>query len=176
MAIDTAVAPGTVTISGNDYTIYGTTDRAKEYLKGGINGASFLLLGSGDQARHLVQAQRLLSRQGWKSGYPVEADGTVPLGIEFGQYELAVLLVEDPDVFSQPGTGSNERRLKAGSAEIEFFSRTDGKLFPSQVLDLIKPYLGSRISIVTPTVSGSSVERKTSLVIGHDDYTLNEPF
>lgn len=175
MAIDTATTAGSVTISGNSYEIFGSVDRAKEYLRGGINGTGFLDLGLSDQGRHLVQANRILSRQGWKSGFPVEADLTIPLGIEFAQYELAVLLVEDPDIFSNPGTGSNERRLKAGSAEIEFFSRQDGKLFPPQILDLIRPYLSSRSAILTPVVSGSSAQNNTGLSIGSDDYRLTEP-
>ncbi len=171
MAIDTPAVLGSASLSGNSYDIYGSNDRAKEYLRGGINGTDFLDLGQSDQNRHLVQAYRLLSRQSWKSGFPVQADDTVPLGIEFAQYEMAVLLVEDPDLFSEPGTGSNERLLKAGSAQIEFFSRDTGKLFPTQVMDLIKPYLGSRVAIITPTVSGSNVAKSTSTL----DHLLTEP-
>lgn len=177
MAIDTPVVVGAVTISGNNYPIFGTRDRAKEYLLATLEGTTFTGADPITQRRSLVMAKRWLDRQGWKTGFPVPTSGLVPLGIEFAQYELSVVLIDDPDSFTEKNTGSNEKRLKAGPVEIEFFSRTDGGalfsgegVFPPQALDLIGDYLSSKSTIITPYVGGLT---NTSNVI--DGFDLSEP-
>jgi len=52
------------------------------------------------------------------------ADGTTPDDIAFAQYELAQILGDDATVAASSGSGSNVKRVKAGSAEVEFFSST----------------------------------------------------
>lgn len=180
MAIDTPVVVGSVTISGNDYPIFGTRERAREYLLATLEGTTFTSADPATQRRSLVMANRWLNRQEWKSGFPVPTDGLVPLGIEFAQYELAVVLIEDPSSFTKKNTGSNERKLRAGSVEIEFFSRTDGgnalfagaAVFPPQALDLIRDYLASKSAIITPTAGG--IQNKSN-VLDFDQFGLTEP-
>ena len=53
-------------------------------------------------------------------------DGTTPDEIAFAQYELAQILGDDATVAASAGTGSNIKRVKAGSAEVEFVSSTIG--------------------------------------------------
>ena len=181
MAIDTPQALGSVSISGNAYDIFGSQNRAIEYHNANINGSLFT--DSTDftgQQRLLVTAYRWLTRQDWKSGFPVPSSGLVPLGIEFAQYELALVLVENPEAVNQRSTGSNDKRLRAGSAEIEFFSRTDGSSgafggegpFPPQVSDLIQDYLAGGSTIITPSVGGLTRKSNTLDV---DSFDLNEP-
>lgn len=180
MAIDTPVVVGSVSISGNPYPIFGTQDRAIEYSNGSLSGSTFTDADFTAQQQSLVTAYRWLNRQEWKDGFPVPTDGLVPLGIEFAQYELTVVLIDDPDAFTKRSTGSNDRVLQAGPARIEFFSRTDGGsssfsgegVFPPQALDLIKDYLASKASIIIPAVGGLNNE---SNVLGVDQYGLNEP-
>ena len=180
MALDAPVVVGAVSIAGVDYPIYGTQARATEYHRGGLDGATFTSAGFSDQQKSLVTAKRWLDRQNWKTGFPVPSDGLVPLGIEFAQYELASVLIDDPTAFTQRSTGSNERVLQAGSARIEFFSRTDGGggpfggegVFPPQALDLLKPYLASKSSIITPIAGGTG---RASSVLDGDQFDLNEP-
>lgn len=181
MAIDTPAALGSVSISGKSYDIFGSQNRAIEYHGGGVTGEGFTSLQFTQQQRVLVSAYRWLIRQNWKSGFPVPSSGLVPLNIEFAQYELSLLLAEDPEAANARSTGSNERVLQAGPARIEFFSRTDGGsspfsgegVFPPQVSDLLKDYLTSRATVITPVASGTGNQ---SQVLGVDEYGLNEPF
>ncbi|MGI9491965.1 MAG: hypothetical protein ACR2QF_06150 [Geminicoccaceae bacterium] len=180
MAIDTPVVVGSVSISGNPYPVFGDQDRAIEYLNASLTGDTFVEADFTVQQQSLVTAYRWLNRQNWKEGFPVPSDGLVPLGIEFAQYELAVVLIDDPEAFTQKSTGSNERVLQAGPARIEFFSRTDGGsaafsgegVFPPQALDLIQDYLASKSSIITPVVGG--LDNKSN-VLDVDQFGLNEP-
>ena len=181
MAIDTPVVVGSVNLSGNAYPIFGTSARAQEYLVASVNGDVFTGSETAEKSRSLISAKRWLDRQKWKTGFPVPDSGLVPLGIEFAQYELAVVLLENPEAINERSTGSNERVLQAGPARIEFFSRTDGSSsspfsgehqLPTQALDLIQDYLSSRTSIITPAVGGTS---RKSNVLGVDEYGLNEP-
>lgn len=189
MALDTPVVVGSVAISGVDYPIYGTHARSLEYHRGSLLGSTFTGAAFTTQLQALVTARRWLDRQayiGAKAGgdtqftqFPRDSDTTVPLGVEFAEYELALVLISKPTSFNQRSTGSNRKRLKAGSTEIEFFSRTDGNggltgegVFPPQALDLLGPYLASRVSIITPTVGGLS---NVSNVLPVNEFGLVEP-
>lgn len=179
MALTSPVVVGSVNIQGNDYPIFGTQDRATEYHTGALSGATFTGADFTVQQQALATAYRQLDRQNWRDGFPVQADLTVPLDIEFASYELAAVLIADPTTFNQRNTGSNQKRLRAGSVEIEFFSRTDRStgiggagIFPPQVLDLIKQYLASQVSIITPTVGGTANQ---SNVLDVDQFGITEP-
>jgi hypothetical protein len=99
----------------------------------------------------------------------------VPLGVEFAEYEIAQLLINDPTFFEQASTGSNERLLQAGPVKIEFFSSTlsgpGGALFPPQVMSLLGPYLGSTSTITVPYVGGTL---NTGAIIPREGYLIDE--
>lgn len=61
-------------------------------------------------------------------------------------YELALALLEQPTLASSVSTGSNIKRLKAGSAEIEYFKATTGTTFPLVVQKLLLPLMGAGAS------------------------------
>ena len=190
MAINDPVIVGSIQIRTDSYPIYGTFDRGREYLRAHLSGDSFDDASELDQKRAFVTARRWIDRQSYKdeksggdsqfTAFPRgTGETTVPLGVEFAQYELVLVLLDDPDSFNQRSTGSNERLLQAGPAKIEFFSRTDGGslfsgegVFPPQALNLISPYLKSKSTIITPVVSGTA---NKSNVLGIDAFDLCEP-
>lgn len=52
--------------------------------------------------------------------------------------ELALQMLLDPKVIDQSNTDSNTKKVKAGSAEVEFFRPTSGPRFPTVVMNLLK--------------------------------------
>ena len=177
MTLTAPVVVGSVEISANTFPVFGDLDRAIQYILGSTNGTEFIEAPGLEQKRALITAKRWLDRQNWKAGFPVPTDGLVPLGIEMAQYELAILLVENGEAFTERSTGSNERVLQAGSARIEFFSRTDGGAgegeFPVQVSSLLTPYLAGKGTIITPAVGGTGNQSKA---LGVDQLGITEPY
>lgn len=184
MAIDTPAVVGSIAVRGNPYPVYGSQARATEYFVPHIDGEGFLDAEFLEQQKALITAQRLIDRQiylGTKAvitqstQFPRNDDTTVPIGIEIAQYEMALILLDDPTFFNATSTGSNDRRLKAGSVEIEFFSQTlrstsigGAAKFPPQILDLLKPYLAASASISAPFVGGLANESNVIPRVGND--------
>ena len=188
MAINVEVSVGSVSIQGNDFPIYGTFDRATEYLSASLSGDVFSGASFTAKNQGLVMARRFIDRQRFKgsptvtgqfTSFPRDGSSTVPLAIEFAQYELSVVLIGDPDRFTHSDGGSNEKRLRAGSVEIEFFQSTLAgsggsglpKVFPDHVQDLILPFLDVSSSLSTYAGGTGNV----SSVICEDDYGLSWP-
>lgn len=80
----------------------------------------------------------------------------VAQGVCDGQIELAYELTQDSDVETSPGTESNLKRAKAGSAEVELFRPDAGAVLPQIVFDLVKCFLASTTSAVAPVVGDST--------------------
>ena len=87
----------------------------------------------------------------------------VPKPIGDAQLELAFELSQDADLETSGGIGDNEKRLKAGSAEIEFFRPSGGpdgtgsQRFSPHIQELLAPYLNLS-SISAPTATGTDEE------------------
>lgn len=151
--------PSTLTVGVNTYV---TRAEATTYLGDVIGAESWAFLDPDTQDKALLTAFKLLERQLWQGeavgavdwprtgvidceGEPV-SDATVPDDIESAQIELAYALTVDPSLAGKTTTADNTKRLKAGSAEIEFFN-TDGSdnfapgRFPPNVMELIKCFL-----------------------------------
>lgn len=177
MSLDTPVVVGSVTIATFPYPIYGTSLRANEYFAASLD-TSFTLATADNQNKSLVMARRWLDRQTWLGTLTVANQPTafprtgiedkegnsvdptlVPLGIEFAEYELALILIKDPSKFNTTNTSNNTKKAKAGEAEIEFF-RTEnvdeGLLFPDQVMKLVSPFLFGSADTVVPFYFGGT--------------------
>ncbi len=138
---------GTVMIpasGGTEFNVYGTQAAATIYFTGSPNAAVWNALDADAQARLMVQATRLFERLLWdgskvaedqvlafprtgltdRNGMPLPTDA-VPTIVEEAAYELALILNSSTDVLNKPTTGTNVKRLKAGSVEIENFRPTD---------------------------------------------------
>jgi hypothetical protein len=160
----------TVTIGAVSYSVYALTvspiTDADDYLNAKIGGSAWAAASADDKARSLVSAARWMDRVATFSGtktvatQPLEwprdsatcdgtaiTDGTVPDDIALAEFELALALLADSTIQDGTGEGSNVKRAKAGSAEVEFFSSTLGGVndtrLPQTANDLLKCYFGA---------------------------------
>lgn len=124
-----------VTINAQTYSIYGELAEAKVYMAARLGAAAWNGANDTTRSQALVTATRWLRRLPWAS-VPTYADA--PEAVEHATYELALLLIANPALQEQSSSGSNKKRLKAGSAEIEFFRPTDGPAIPLVAWQLIR--------------------------------------
>lgn len=138
----------TITISTVEYVSYATLAEANEYLAvDPIRATAWTALSDTQKGQRLVAATRRLDQLRWlgaKTGgdaaqpnaFPrtglVYADGTavpddeVPLAVEQACCLLAGTIAINAAASQAGSSASNTRRVKAGSAEVEFFRPTDG--------------------------------------------------
>jgi hypothetical protein len=162
---------------------------ATAYLVDHINAADWSATSATKQAQALVTATRMLDRQPWlgtkyqqaptqvldwpRSGLTddegQEIDETaVPQFILDATCELALALIQDDSIQSSRNTGSNLKRAKAGSAEVEFFATgTSGPRFPTIIHELVGDYLEGSSSFSGPLATGTENESQL------EDYDLN---
>ena len=162
----------TVIIGTDSFSIYGTNAGADSYLnaRAGV-GTTWTGLSEDDQNRALVSATRQLDLQTYEGTITAAAiaagnqfprtgltdrDGndpgsaSEPPEVTQATYELAYQASQSSSVVTTGGTPGQEfRRLKAGSAEVEYFRpQTQASLsapgsLSNVVLALIRPYLAS---------------------------------
>lgn len=141
---------GTVTISGNAVLVYGDEAGSRTYWKTQLGGTAWEASSLRKEA--LVSATRWMDSVGLTdaSGNAIEPladDSTIPEDVINACYELANALLTDPSIRTTFTTGGlNNKRLKAGSAEIEYFRPIDGGVFPPHILRLLRDYLGGGTS------------------------------
>lgn len=141
----------TVTISGNSYDVYASEAECVNWMTGRVGGSTWLSAASDLRKQSLVTATRWLQGlSGWVDGEaPAVADA--PAAVKNACCELAYALVVDPSA-QTADTGNNKKRLKAGSAEIEYFRPTEGTVVPKAAWNLLVS-----AGLVGGTVSGGSV-------------------
>lgn len=171
-----------ITISGEQYTIYADRREANAYLAvDPVRKATWEALTDDDDNRGppLVASTRrldLLSWAGKKAGgalqenqwprtgltYPdgtAVADDEVPKAVENACILLAGSIAITAASADAGTSGSNQKRVKAGSAEIEFFRPEDGVALQDKTAwELIFPFLASDSAKVGPLVSGTGGE------------------
>lgn len=134
---------------------------AETYLEGSINTSAWDAKSTDEKNRLLVSATRYLDRQDWvgektsdvqaldwprtgvtdPDGNAVD-DSTVPQFILNAECELAAAMAADSSIQESSSTGSDVKRLKADTVEIEYFSTTiGGTRFPTIVQELVGFYL-----------------------------------
>lgn len=170
----------TVDIGGNAYVVYAIVTEADIYLAADpVRKAAWEALATEDEKDVLLVAGTrrldLLTWQGEKTGGAAQAnawprtgvsypDGTavstseVPQEVEDATILLAGTINITPTVAESGSSGSNRKRLKAGSAEIEFFRAEAGRpLQDESAFDLIKIFLEafSGSAALGPLASGT---------------------
>jgi hypothetical protein len=106
------------------------------------------------------------------------ADGTTPDDIFYAQSWLAGAILADNAAAASSGQGSNTKRAKAGTAEIEFFRSTQGSSddtrLPQVAHDYVKCYLDGFGSggVSIPAATGTSQASS----FGATDFDRSEPF
>jgi hypothetical protein len=185
-------------ITGTSGNSYATIASADTYLGDSVRaGLNWSAVDNDTKARSLITATRLLDKQcfigsktdtaqtlEWPRTGVTDADGnsvatdTVPDGIINGCIELAYELSQDETLETAQNTGSNDKKYKAGSVEIEFFRPggvlgTDGLTrFPIVVMEWIREYLCGYGGKGLPSAFGTS---DTSQFDDCDTYSLDEP-
>jgi hypothetical protein len=175
---------GTVTISGVVYNVYGTLSGAgsmTEYAGGSSNMAAWKAGTADQQAQWMVDAARMMNRQAWQgsttAAYPspqvlvwprtgltyedgsAVSSSSIPQRVIDASYELAGLIAENYGVVTQQSDSQLAKRLKAGSAEIEYFRPVTGGRFPTTVMELIGFWLGGKApSYATAETTGTDEE------------------
>jgi len=183
---------GDVVISGVTYDIYGTHTgapvlgvlSAQQYFAAALQAASYTSADGATQKKALVTAARMFNRTPWQGTLDVQGqalawprdgvldcegnvipDGTIPLDIIYGSYELANALLGDATVQTTSNSGSNVKRqlnrdkldVLEQEVETEYFrpTNTTAPRFPTIVQELVGCYMESGSAIVTPFVSGT---------------------
>lgn len=186
--------PPTLVVGTNTYITQAETDT---YLSSSVRATSWEFLDSDSKDRAILTAFRIFEKQNWQ-GVPVGGVGTtphfpatgltdcdgnavssasVPQEVKDAQAELAFDLTQDSGLETTGGTGSNVKRVQAGSARVTFFNQTGGadgtgsRRFKPQIHELIGCFLeGSAGS--PPKATGSDV----SSSFDDDGYCLTDGF
>jgi len=134
-----------VTINGNAYNTYATVAQADAYLAASISNDVWSAATPDQKAIYLVESARVLDRQNWKPDFDTFQKRSTVEGIINGSIELAALFAAgETDSLSNASTSSSTKRLKAGSAEVEYFKSFEtSQRFPTRVMELVGKYLGS---------------------------------
>ena len=167
----------TITIESIGYTSYASLAEADAYLNiDPVREAAWELLSDDDKGKKLVAATRRLDLLPWngeKTGeegvqenawprtgvtYP---DGTavstteVPIEVQNATILLAGSIAITAATADAGSSSSNQKRLKAGSAEIEFFSPVEGVALQDETaFDLISIFTGGATAINLATGTG----------------------
>lgn len=139
---------GTVTISGVSETTFGDVTGATNYHRLSFVGTPFVSLSTADKGRVLISATRYVTSIGvcdpdtGDDIVPLADDTTIPDDLISGVYELCLDITRDPDLIAAGGTGDvNTKRVKSGSAEVEFFQPRDSSIASAATRRLLLPYL-----------------------------------
>lgn len=130
----------TIIVGTNSYQ---TLAEADAYLDNLIHSASnWSFVGNDTKIRALITAFTDMSQLCLKENGVDIDPANAPAGIKAAQAELAYAYSQDPELTeSNASGGTNTKRVKAGSAEVEFFRPQDGARFPTRVGNLLQPFL-----------------------------------
>jgi hypothetical protein len=151
-----------VVIATVTYDTYGDAAGIEEYANGSLLYADTFEAATATQAaRALVEASRMLMAQVWID----DANGvtaTAEAAVVAAAYELALIGLADPTVFTASTQSKNIKRLDAGDGVgVEFIGPVVIGRFPARVLDLIGALLdgsglAAELGIGASTACGTS--------------------
>lgn len=114
----------TITISGNDYFSYATVEDADIYLIPSFNYATWSVLSADQKGSYLVAASRFLDSLCWTDGYKTQAEREATSAIVNAAIEIAAMFSTGETAWIGVNVPSEDiKRLKAGTAEIEYQTR-----------------------------------------------------
>lgn len=173
---------------------YITLINANTYCSGAIHSAAWDAATDDAKSRALVTATRMFERQEWvgapyadpqtlawprsgvtdKYGTALSASA-VPADVISAQVELAMALLENLNVQTASSSSTPNKRVKAGSVEVEFFRtpKNQATQYPKIVNDLVLPFLSSSASVGGSEANGTDNESSFDC---DDEYTLNTGF
>lgn len=164
---------GSVTIGSDSFDIYGTTAGADSYMAAKIGATAWAAASSTTKAQALVTGTRMIQRYLASKGQAVDPSGAVDEEIENANYELANALVVDSTIQDNATQSQNTRRLKAGSAEVEYFRPVEAGRFSIQVMELLNAWLSANGGGSFSGI-GAAYGTCNESTLGDTDYEVNE--
>lgn len=164
-----------VTIGSTVYDVYADTATADEYLEAEVSAAATKWRDATQtddtaKARALVTATRLIDRQNWPgsktdeyqeldwprtgTGLSDVEDDVVPQDIINACILIAADTNNGVDVTGSASTDTRQKRLKAGSVEVEYFRDLNGGTrFPQAIQELLARYLAGGTTITAASIA-----------------------
>lgn len=164
---------GSVTIGSDSFDIYGTTAGADSYMAAKIGATAWAAASSTTKAQALVTGTRMIQRYLASKGQTVDPSGAVDEEIENANYELANALVVNSEIQDSATQSNNTKRLKAGSAEVEYFRPIDAGRMPFQVNELLNAWLAANGG-GSFSATGAAYGTCNVSTLGDTDYEVNE--
>lgn len=192
----------TVTVGTDTFSVYNLGDGDTPHVnlesfwnaQLGTVAAAALAASTDDQNRALFMASDWLDRALTWSGTPTVtgqprawprdgascydrtlSDGVVPDELALATFWLAGQIIVDPTIVTQASQGSNIKRVKAGSAEVQFFTPTIGSAsdirIPRVAFDYVRCLQGGSSSLAAGSASGTG-----SSAFCDDDFERSEGF
>lgn len=157
-----------IVLGTNSYI--GTLD-ANDYFKNRLYSDAWFDAGPGDNERALITSSQQISRF-------VSADYKLPLvtiseALERATCELALMMLADEDTVTNTDTGQNIKRVKAGTAEVEFVRATKGTRFPKLVMDIL---IEAELIAIGGTSAGEDYGTDLCSTFEGNDYGLTRGF
>ena len=168
----------TITIGANDYIAYASVAEADIYLAvDPVRSAAWTALTPDQKGINLIAATRRLDQLPWvgeKTGGAAQVNAWPRTGVSYPdgtavsttdvptEVEQATIIIAGDITLSSTAAetstpGSNIKRTKAGSAEVEFFRPTSGTLLPNlAAFNLVKAFLSANSSSLFGLSSGST--------------------
>lgn len=162
-----------LTVGENSYI---SVADASEYFALAVHGAAWVSADTSVREAALVSATRMLDRQRWSGSKasPSQAlqwprsgltdrdgntlsDATVPQEVVDATCELALSLIDNPDLQNSDNSGSNIKRVKADTVEVEYIRGKTGSRFSVLITELIGLWLAGS-SYNGPFISGADNE------------------
>jgi len=133
----------TIDLGDNQYSSYATAAEADTYLAADVGlSAPWAALSDEQKARALISATRHLVGLTWTAGDAPEFTD-IPDTVRDVCSILAANVAADPSILDGTSGESNIRKAGAGSAQVEFFSPTRGRILPKRLTGM----LGALVSI-----------------------------
>ena len=133
-----------------------------------------------NRKRALLSAAAYLDRQDWIDTFDTFAERDALQAFKDASYELAVLVVGDPEIVMLTDQGNNVARVYAGGAGVDFANPTSARtgsapLLPPVLMALIGAYLGG--SDVSTAIGGiGSAGGSYNPLSDCADYDRREPY
>lgn len=160
---------GTVTISAVAYPVYGTLSGANTYLAARLSATAWTSATTDQKSQALVTATRLIKSYLDGRGHETNPETNTDAQLAEANYELALLLLANPALADSVMTAAAaKRRVKAGSAEVEFAVNvrtvTKAHGFPDAVFALIRAWMAAQAPVVAPMIYVSGTCERSTLI------------
>lgn len=189
----------TITIGAVNYSVYSLTSDAvqdaDDYQAARI-GSTWSTATTLQKQQALISATRFIDRAVEWSGdktsdaqaleWPRDGascngeavdNGTIPDDFAIAVFEMAQVLFVDATVQDGTGTGSNVKRVKAGSAEVEFFTPTIGGEFETRLPTVVNDLIGCyQDATVTGSTSFGTTDADGESAFDCETYNRSEGF